>query len=138
MSLQQLPIELLLQVISNLHSQDVASFLQCNSWLYSLGYQDSFWHDLCKLNKINYKHPKMSWKSLFLSNKTTQMCPHLNTAMIHSSSLQYKKDLLWKSIEETAKAVDNHILCLHPTCHFFGKVLSSIALCTSKLICFII
>lgn len=118
MSLEQLPYELLVQVISNLSIKDVYSFIQCNSYLYQQGTQDSFWHNLCNLNKINYKHPEITWRQLYGSNNLSKMCCHINHSMLDSALLQEKKELLWTSLQQHT---NDHVLCLHRSCNYFGK-----------------
>lgn len=134
MPLQQFPYELITQVISNLEGKDVLTFTQCNSYFYQRGREDAFWHDLCSLNGIHYRHPDINWKQLYCSDKLSKMCPHLSHAILNTSTLQEKKQLLWNSFSSVANncdaAVRNYILCLHPSCNYFGKRFDKNLLCT--------
>lgn len=135
MPLQQFPYELITQVISNLDGKDVISFTQCNSYFYKRGQEESFWHDLCNLNGIHYCHPDITWKQLYCSDKLSKMCPHISHAILNPSILEQKKRLLWNSFSSVANGCDsaskNYILCLHPSCNYFGKRHDKTIICTS-------
>lgn len=120
MLFQDFPHEIITKVISNLNGKDIQSFIQCHSSFYSRSQQDSFWFDLCRLNGIRYCHPDISWKELFCSDQVSEMCPHLNINLLNACFIQEKKRLLWSSFSQKSEAKD-HVLCLHPSCDFFGK-----------------
>lgn len=117
MQLQDFPFELLLQVLSNLSYKDIVSFAQCSSVLYSRSMQDSFWFDLCRLHGIRYRRPDSSWRELYQSNHLAKMCPHLNETLF--DVITEKKHLLWNT--RSLSDVGNYMLCLHPSCSYFGK-----------------
>jgi hypothetical protein len=119
MLLQDFPYELITQIISNLDGEDISQFIQCNSTIYDRSKDDSFWFDLCRLNGIYYCHPDITWRELFCSGELSKMCPHLLGSMSSSSKIQEKKRLLWS--EQSKSIDDNHILCLHSCCDFFGN-----------------
>lgn len=125
--LQDFPYELITLIISNLNGKDILQFIQCNSSIYDRSQEDSFWWDLCKLNGVTYRHPDMSWKDLFCSGELSKMCHHLLQSMSSISTIQQKKQLLWKSLMNQENPVNNdHILCLNPCCDLFGMYTSSI------------
>lgn len=129
MQLQEFPFELLLQVLSNLNYKDILSFVQCSTTLYNRSMQRSFWFDLCRLHGIHYRHPDSTWKELYQSNELTKMCPHLNQSLF--DALPGKKQLLWtRPFSKTG----NHILCLHPSCDYFGKYLETTSLSELKCV----
>lgn len=120
MLFQDLPQELISQVISNLNKRDILSFLQCHASSYYRSLHDSFWFDLCRLHGIRYCHPDISWKDLFCSDQVSSMCPHLNTNLFNTRFIREKKQLLWFSFDQRTEAKDRE-LCLHPSCDFLGK-----------------
>ncbi|KAI7888033.1 uncharacterized protein EV154DRAFT_519026 [Mucor mucedo] len=120
MLFQDLPQELISQVISNLNKRDILSFLQCHASSYYRSLYDSFWFDLCRLHGIRYCHPDISWKDLFCSDQVSSMCPHLNTNLFNTRFIREKKQLLWSSFDQRTEAKDRE-LCLHPSCDFLGE-----------------
>lgn len=116
MQLQNFPLELLLQVLSNLDYKDILSFVQCNSALYNRSLQDSFWFDLCRLHGIHYRHPDSGWRELYQSNHLDKLCPHLNQSLF--AVIPEKKQLLWNT--RSLVNAENYMLCLHPSCTYFG------------------
>ncbi|KAF1799705.1 hypothetical protein FB192DRAFT_1388095 [Mucor lusitanicus] len=116
MQLQDFPFELLLQVLSSLNYEDILSFVQCNSALYSRSMSDSFWFDLCRLHGIHYRHPELSWRELYQSNELAKMCPHLSESLL--DVIPEKKQLLWTT--RSLSNAGNDMLCLHPSCTYFG------------------
>lgn len=120
MQLQDFPFELLLQVLSSLNYEDILSFVQCNSALYSRSMSDSFWFDLCRLHGIHYRHPELSWRELYQSNELAKMCPHLSESLL--DVIPEKKQLLWTT--RSLSNAGNDMLCLHPSCTYFGTVKS--------------
>ncbi|KAI8090046.1 uncharacterized protein BX664DRAFT_334565 [Halteromyces radiatus] len=110
--LLNLPYEILILILSYIEkSNTIIQFLLCHpSFLYHYNNNNDFWHDLCTLHHIYYRHPCNTWKEMVLSEEMYQVCPHFHLSLFEH--LSHKQALAFLSNMNT----NYRYICLHYHC----------------------